>query len=500
MLPMLKRTLLPAAAGLLLLAGCAVNPVTGKKEVMLVSEGQELAMGAQSDPAVTAQMGLYPDKKIQNFINEKGKKMGAISHRPTLTYQFRVVDSPVINAFAIPGGYVYFTRGIMAHFNNEAQFAGVLGHEIGHITARHSAKQQTNSILGQVGLMGAMIASPRLAQFGEQASQGLQLLFLKFSRDDESQADGLGVQYSSKIGYDASQMADFFQTLAREQEAKGGSQVPDFLSTHPNPADRFTVVHQEADEWKAQNGNPKNLAINRNQYLKLIDGLTYGEDPRQGFVENSRFFHPELKFSFPVPTGWKTQNTPQQFQMADPAGKALLMLALVPGASLDEAAQTLVKQFSLQPASEPRRTSVNGFPALSFVADQVPQQDPQGQQQPQQQQQGQQAPGVRTLVELLQDGKTIYLLLGASSAVDFEAYAPTFSAVMDNFQRLTDPNKLNRQPEHVRVKQLKLRSTLAQALRNLQVPEKRHEEMAILNGMQLNDQVDAGSLIKIVGK
>ncbi|WP_311136588.1 M48 family metalloprotease [Hymenobacter cellulosilyticus] len=145
---------LPLATALLLASACSTNPVTGKKEVMLVSKGQELAMGQQSDPAVTAQFGLYPDQKLQNFINEKGKAMGAISHRSDLTYQFRVVDSPVINAFAIPGGYVYFTRGIMAHFNNEAQFAGVLGHEIGHVTARHSAKQQTNAIIGQVGLMG----------------------------------------------------------------------------------------------------------------------------------------------------------------------------------------------------------------------------------------------------------------------------------------------------------------------------------------------------------
>ncbi|WP_375418970.1 M48 family metalloprotease, partial [uncultured Hymenobacter sp.] len=338
---------------------------------------------------------------------------------------------------------------------------------------------------------------PRLAQFGEQASQGLQLLFLKFGREDESQSDELGVEYSSKIGYDAAQMADFFQTLQREQEKSGTPAIPDFLSTHPNPADRYNRVHQLADEWKAKNGNPKNLAVGRDSYLKLIDGLTYGEDPRQGFVENNTFYHPDLKFRFPVPAGWKTQNSPQQFQMADPAGKALMMLALAPGATLEEAAQALVKQFSLQPISEPSRAAVNGFPALSFVADQVPQQQ---QGQPQQQAQGQQAPGVRALVQLLQDGKTIYLLLGASSAVDFAGYQPTFSSVMDNFQRLTDPDKLNRQPEHVRVKTLKLRSTLAQALRTLGVPEKRHEEMAILNGMQLNEQVNAGSLIKLVGK
>jgi predicted Zn-dependent protease len=480
---------LPLAAALLLTSACSTNPVTGKKEVMLVSKGQELAMGQQSDPAVAAQFGIYPDDKLQKFINEKGKAMGAISHRPELTYNFRVVDSPVINAFAIPGGYVYFTRGIMAHFNNEAQFAGVLGHEIGHVTARHSAKQQTNAIIGQVGLMGAMIASPRLAQFGEQAAQGMQLLFLKFGRDDESQSDELGVQYSSKIGYDASQMADFFQTLQREQEQSAAEPIPDFLSTHPNPADRYNRVHQLADQWKQQNGNPTTLKVNRDQYLRMIDGIVYGEDPRQGFVENNAFYHPELKFRFPVPAGWKHQNTPQQFQMADPAGKALMMLALAPGASLDEAAQALVKQFSLQP-TDSRRVTVNGFPAVAFIADQV-QQDPQT---------GQSVAGVRTQVYLIQDGKTIYALLGASAPADFPGYQSTFSSTMEGFARLTEPDKLNRQPEHVRVKTLKLRSSLSQALKSNGVPDKRLEEMAILNGMQLNEQVNAGSLIKVVGK
>ncbi|WP_400190249.1 M48 family metalloprotease [Hymenobacter sp. B81] len=478
-----------SAALLGLAASCATNPVTGKRQVMLVSEGQELAMGQQSDPAVTAQFGLYPDQKLQNFINEKGKQMGAISHRPELTYTFRVVDSPVINAFAVPGGYVYFTRGIMAHFNNEAQFAGVLGHEIGHVTARHSAAQQTNAIIGQVGLMGAMIASPRIAQFGEQAMQGMQLLFLKFGRDDESQSDELGVQYSSKIGYDAKEMADFFQTLQREQQTSGAEAIPDFLSTHPNPADRYNRVHQLAAQWKQQNGNPTNLKVNREQYLRLIDGLVYGEDPRQGFVENNAFYHPELKFQFPVPAGWKHQNTPQQFQMAEPGGKAMMMLMLAPGASLDEAAQALTKQLSLQP-TDSRRTTVGGFPALAFVADQV-QQDPQT---------GQQVAGVRALSYLIQDGKTIYALLGVSAPADFAGFAPQFTSVAEAFQRLTDRDKLTRQPEHVRIKTLKLRSTLEKALRSYNVPEKRLEEMAILNGMQLNDQVNAGSMIKVVEK
>src|SRR5690606_18027849 len=185
---------------LILLDGCAKNPVTGKSELMLLSKDQEIAMGQQSDPEITAYFGVYEDARLQKFIEEKGKQMAAISHRPDLPYTFKIVDSPVVNAFAVPGGYIYFTRGIMAHFNNEAEFAGVLGHEIGHVTARHSAKQYSNAMLGQIGLVAGAILSPEFAQFADVASTGLQLLFLKFGRDAESQSDKLGVEYSTKIG------------------------------------------------------------------------------------------------------------------------------------------------------------------------------------------------------------------------------------------------------------------------------------------------------------
>ena len=133
---------------------CAVNPVTGKKEISFMSEEKELALGKQYDPSIVASFGLYENDKLQAFINEKGMEMAKISHRPHLPFEFKVLDSPVINAFAVPGGYVYFTRGILAHFNNEAEFAGVLGHEIGHVTARHSARSQTKQILGQSRIDG----------------------------------------------------------------------------------------------------------------------------------------------------------------------------------------------------------------------------------------------------------------------------------------------------------------------------------------------------------
>ncbi|MEO5602464.1 MAG: M48 family metallopeptidase, partial [Cyclobacteriaceae bacterium] len=256
---------------LLLLDSCAKNPVTGKNDFMLMSKGQEVAMGQQSDPEIVSFFGIYESEPIQRFIKEKGQEMVTVSHRKDLKYDFKIVDSPVVNAFAVPGGYVYFTRGIMAHFNNEAEFAGVLGHEIGHITARHSAKQYSNAMLGQIGLVAGSVLSPAFAQYAEMAGQGLQLLFLKFGRDAESQSDKLGVEYSTKIGYDAQEMAGFFSTLDRLSAQSGGGEVPTFLSTHPDPADREVKVAKMAADWKRKLDNA-DLDVNRDSYLKMIDG------------------------------------------------------------------------------------------------------------------------------------------------------------------------------------------------------------------------------------
>ncbi|HEU4634138.1 MAG TPA: M48 family metalloprotease, partial [Flavisolibacter sp.] len=315
------------AATVLIFNHCARNPVTGKRQVVLMSEEQEIAMGKEADPQIIAQFGLYEDSSLQRFIREKGKQMAAISHRPNLDYQFRILNSDVVNAFAVPGGYVYFTRGIMAYFNNEAEFAGVLGHEIGHVAARHSVQQQRNQLLGQLGIIAGIIINPDLAQFADAASQGLGLLLLKYGRDAERQSDELGVEYSSKIGYDAHQMAHFFTTLQRQGEASGAAELPTFLSTHPDPGERNVTVDKLATEWQ-QKLNLTNAQTNRDSYLRRIEGIVYGEDPREGYLENSIFYHPVLKFQFPVPANWNYQNTPQQVQLASKDGKALMLLML----------------------------------------------------------------------------------------------------------------------------------------------------------------------------
>mgnify|MGYP001791885159 FL=1 len=273
---------------------CSRNPVTGKRDFMLLSKKGEVALGQQSDPGIIASYGLYEDDKLQRYIDSKGRQMARISHRPELNYQFRILDSPVVNAFAVPGGYVYFTRCILAHFNNEAEFVGVLGHEIGHITARHSAKQYSKQIVAQLGLAVGMVFSPTFREFGDLAQSGVGLLFLKFGRDAESQSDQLGVDYSTKIGYDACEMANFFNTIHRIQE-DAGVEIPTFLSTHPDPQDRNQRVEQMARAAQRRQMGKK-FKVNRESYLNMIDGLVYGEDPRQGYLENAVFYLPELKF------------------------------------------------------------------------------------------------------------------------------------------------------------------------------------------------------------
>lgn len=474
------------AIALILLDSCAKNPVTGRSELMLMSKGQEIAMGQQSDPEIVAFFGLYEDQRLQNFINEKGKQMAAISHRQELPYEFKVVDSPVVNAFAVPGGFVYFTRGIMAHFNNEAEFAGVLGHEIGHITARHSAKQYSNAMLGQVGLVAGSIISPEFAQMADVAQQGLQLLFLKFGRDAESQSDKLGVEYSTKIGYDAAEMAGFFKTLDRLSTKAGGEEVPTFLSTHPDPADREAKVEKLAADWKRK-VRTTDLKVNRDSYLKMIDGIVYGEDPKQGFVENNVFYHPVMKFQFSVPAMWAVQNTPQQVQMVPKDGRALMILTLAKGNSLEAAAQTAVQNFQIKVADS-RQDNVNGLPALIVLGDQVVQQ--------QQQQAAQQ--GARVLMYFIQYGGSIYNLIGASSQADFNSYMQLFQSTMGTFQELRDASKINKQPERVRVKTVPQTGTLSQAFSSLRVDPKRMEELATLNGMTLEERVDSGLLIKVI--
>jgi predicted Zn-dependent protease len=470
-----------------LIISCAVNPVTGKRQLMLMSESQEIALGASYDPQVIATFGEYPDANLQSFLQSKATEMGSISHRPKLQYHIKVLDSPVVNAFATPGGYIYFTRGILAQFTNEAEAMGVLGHEMGHIAARHSVSQQTKQTMGTLLLITGMIASKEFAKYAEYAMQGMQLLFLKFSRDDEHQADTLGVEYSSKIGYDAQKMADFFQVLNKMSMAEAEGGVPTFLSTHPDPADRYNYVKKDAKEWQTRLNLPS-WKVNGDNYLQMINGIVYGEDPRQGYVEGNIFYHPELKFRFSFPAGWKYENMPTQVNFAPADQKALIVFTIAGQKTLQTAADSTLKQLGLTLVSSEKKT-VNGMPAIATVSKQTSQDQSTGQQQT-----------IMVLSYFIDYSGTYYVFHGVSSDTDFVTYNKVFESNMTTFNKLTDPAKINVKPKRIVIKKVERAGTLADTFTAMGVKKAQMDEVALLNEMDLTEKVQAGKLLKIIGE
>ncbi len=475
----LRNPLFSLFAALLLLGACAKNPVTGKRQ-LAISEESEIAMGKEYDPQIVATMGLYDDAGLQELIERRGQKMAKASHRPNLDWHFRVVDSDVVNAFAVPGGYVYFTRGIMAHFNNEAEFAGVLGHEIGHVTARHSAAQIRKQQVAQVGMIAGALASNTVRQNFDAVNQGMQLLFLKYGRDAESQSDALGVEYSTEQGFDANYMAGFFKTIGRLQ-AEAGVEIPSFLSTHPDPANREENVRSLATKWQKKLPGEEDT-VNRDGYLRLIDGLMYGADPDQGFVENSTFYHPQLKFKFRVPSGFALANSPQAVQMQSQAGDAAVIFTLGQGASPEAAAQAWAQENQVQPQRS-GATTINGMPAyvLSGRAGD-----------------GQQSPFIDYSATFVAYGGNIYNFTAFSLATVSNQYARVLNEPVSTFSALTEARYLNRKPERIAIKTVGANTTLSAFLEQAGTPSDRMTELAILNGMELSDRLPAGMLVKTV--
>ena len=466
---------------------CAINPVTGKRQIMLMTEDQELALGSQYDPQVIATFGEYKNDALLSFIKGKTTEMGKISHRPTLQYHIKILDSPVVNAFAVPGGYIYLTRGILAQLNNEAELMGVVAHEMGHVTARHSAAQQTKQQLGQMLLIGTMIVSERLAQYAQYAMQGMELLFLKFSRDDEREADRLAVYYSSLIGYDAHKMADFFQVLNKMSMAESQGGVPTFLSTHPDPGDRYNTVHQLAKYWQ---DSLKMTApvVGADSYLQLIDGIIYGEDPRQGYAEGNVFYHPVLKLKYSYPAGWKLENTPAQVNMAPEDQKALMIFTMANERVLKAAADSTLKRLGLVLA-ESKQTTVNGLPSIATVSKQVIQD----------QQTGAESANF-VLSYFIQYTGYIFVMHGVSAEADFAAFRGPFESSMNSFSALTDAAKINVKPTKLMIKKVAKAGTVASALTSYGVKQDKLAEVALLNNLELTAQVPAGKQIKVIGE
>ena len=469
-------TRLATVCMLALAAACATNPVTGKRQLALVSEAQEIEMGRQAAQEVAQTLGFVQDEGLQAYVERLGKALAAKSERANLPWSFKVVDDPAVNAFALPGGFIYVTRGMVTLMTSEAQLASVLGHEIGHVTARHSVTQISQQQLAQLGLGLGSIFSPAVQQLSSALGAGLQLMFLRHSRDDERQADELGFRYIRTHGYDVQEFGKVFESLERTTESSGGSPVPAWLSTHPAPPERVESAAARAAAVPPQ----PNATVGREAFLREIDQIIYGENPRNGFFRERAFYHPDLRFQLRFPEGWQTQNTPQAVVAVAPQGAAVFQLSLSPAASAAEALQQFAGQQGLQ-VGNAGRASVNGLPAATaeFAAET---------------EQG----VVQGRIAFLEHGGRTYQLVGYTSAQAYARAAPMFEAIIGSFAPLTDPALLAVQPNRILIATVPRTETLADWARDVPsaIPV---EELALINQLPgPSASVPAGTLLKRV--
>ena len=474
------------AVGWALLAGltlgpssCARNPVTGKNEISLVSESQEIQMGQEYAQQIVKSMGVYDDKKVQEYVSRLGMGMATKSERPKLPWAFYVMDDPTVNAFALPGGSIFVTRGILTHMNNEAELVGVLGHEIGHVTARHSVQQMTRQQIAQIGLGVGSIISSDIAQYAGLASQGLGVLFLKYGRDAESQSDQLGFKYMVRDGYDPRAMATMFQTLQRVSKLEGAGDIPEWASTHPDPGNRVQATMERVDTLSVP---LTKLSTKREEYLPVVAGMPYGEDPRQGYIEGNTFYHPGLRFKLELPDGWQAQNTPEALAAVSPQQDAMLQLTAPGKGTPDEAAKQFLGQEGVK-SGQVSSSSVNGLPAVSS---QFEAQTEQG--------------AVQGVVSFIKYGDLTYRILGYTPAGKLQAYDKTFRSSIGSFSELKDPARLNVEPYKVEVVKVDREMTIAEF--NGKYPSTIPvERVAVVNGFDApSDRIPAGTTVKrIIG-
>ena len=361
------RALVVALSLLLVAGGCATNPATGRPQLTFFGEEAELDMGKEADAEILGTVGVYDDYDLGEYVEEVGQRLAASSERPYLPWSFKVLDDPTVNAFALPGGYVYVTRGILAELGSEAELAAVLGHEIGHVTAKHSLHRQSQQMLASGAIItAAVILDPEYAdEWAALGMLGAGFAFLKYSRDDERQADDLGLRYMMRAGYDPQQMPGVFEMLEQVGKAEGGGALPAWLSTHPDPGKRRLRISQEVSDVQARGEMRTDMRVERDGYLRRLDGLAYGPDPRLGALRDGAAVHPTLGFRLDAPRGWSLAGTPKGLTLRNPGGGAALVVEVADDSTTAEAE---AKFFAAQGVSRGREWEDGGTRWSAFTA------------------------------------------------------------------------------------------------------------------------------------
>jgi predicted Zn-dependent protease len=461
--------------------GCVKNPATGERQLSLISQEQEIALGQQAKQEVAQSIGLYDSSELQSYVSGLGKKLAAASERPALPWSFQVVDDASVNAFALPGGPIFVTRGILTHLNSEAELAAVLGHEIGHVTGRHAANMISKQQLAQLGLgIGTILLPEGLRGLGQLAGAGMGLMFLKYGRDAENQADELGFRYTLKTGYDVREMKDVFATLARASQAQGQGQqgrLPEWLSTHPNPENRLKTTEERIAEAKGV--DLTKLTVGYEGYMDRLHNVVFGQNPRSGFFRGTTFLHPDLRFQFSFPAGWKAANQAAAVVGVGPKQDAAIQLAAAANITPEQAAQ---KFYSLQGVRRGAVTTapINGMHAVTgYFAAQTEQ-------------------GILAgIVSFIAYGGKTYQIVSFTPEAQLRAYEAAFRQAIGSFAPLTDPSALAVQPARLQIVKLPREMSVAEA--HAQFPSTVPiETITLINGTTANARLPAGTRFKRV--
>ena len=490
---------LPLALTLAVLTGCGtqvVNPVTGKTELSAMDETAELAQGKKAHEQVKEEYGVYDNPRLQAYVNEVGQKLARASHRPNIPWTFTVLDSPEINAFALPGGYVYITRGILAYMESEADMVGVIGHEIGHVTARHGAQRATRQQNAGIGvfaatLLGAVLESQGVsgaAELAGQTAQGVAAGYVaKYSREQELQADTLGAEYLSRSQYSPSNMVDVIQVLKSQEqyaadvaraEGRTVQQGNSWLASHPSNDQRLSSIRQIAAQYKGTYGGD-----GRERFLQMIDGIAFGESADQGLTRGRNFYHAGLGIALTAPDGWRIQNEPSALTFVSPQGDAALkMISLPPNAGGNH--EAILRDGFKATQGKVTRGSINGFSSTHFVGTR-------------QVGNGQAQAFEATLVTGPQQ-RTYALAYLAADAAARQRAMPSLNAAEKSFRAMTAADARDARPWRVAVVPFPRGGFAELERRGADVPQ-ASRQLRLLNGLYGdNTGVRAGERVKVV--
>lgn len=464
------------SAPLLLLAACAVNPATGRREFSLIGEDREIEMGREADGQVIASYGLVDDPELQAYVSDIGLRLAAVSERPNLPWSFKVVDDPIVNAFALPGGFIYVTRGILANFDSEAELAGVLGHEIGHVTAKHSVSQMSRQQLQQAVLGAGMALSETVRRYGQVGGVFLQVLNLRYSRGDESQSDELGLRYISALSYDPDAMIGVFQMLAQVGGGGDGERLPQWQLTHPYPENREADIRRLISET----GVARTGTVARDEFLAVIDNMVYGPNPREGYFQDTRFLHPEMALELTFPSGWTTANQRTVVAGIAPAEDAVLTFEVVPGgASPLLEARDFLRQEGVR-GGQPREDDSAGIERARARFDLTTTDG-----------------SFSGEIAFVRYAGVTYRLLGYAAQRDWTRYSRAVEAAISSFAAVTDRSVLDVQPLRLAIETVDEAMSLSRYHERFGSPIDV-EELARLNRRTPGEVLSAGTKIKTV--